>query len=83
MEKFFKNVNHKYLHKIKQKNWILGTGNFTDKVYQTFKAEIIPNLHKLFQKIEEDVAYLPTWPMVPAKHEYQNLTNTHFIMLLN
>lgn len=33
----------------------LGSDDFTGKVYQTFRGEITPILHKLFWKIKEDI----------------------------
>lgn len=32
---------------------------FTSKLWQTFMEEVIPNLHKHFQKTEEDGILLP------------------------
>ena len=53
----FEQIDHKYGNTIvnsfpAQKS--PGLDGFTGEFYQTYKEEVMPNLHKLFQKTEED-----------------------------
>lgn len=69
------NKKIKFLIEISPANKILDIHDFTGKVYQRFKEEIIPILQKVFLQIQED-GTLPSYFMRAELPRYQCQTKT-------